>query len=92
MRRHLLYKENPNVAFTFSLENTFLFGSHFNASKPTLFFFHGWMGSVVHGLIPSKAEDYLVGVSVSAMSRTLARTLRYQVSLLSCPWPSSFIA
>jgi hypothetical protein len=69
MRRHLLYRENPNVAFTFSSENTSLLGSHFNASKPTLLYFHGWMGSVVHGLIPSIAEDYLVSVSISAMPR-----------------------
>jgi hypothetical protein len=87
MWRHFLCRENPNVAFTFSSENTSLLGSHSNASKPTLFYFHGWMGSVVHGLIPSIAEGYLVGVSIPAMSRFLARTLRYQVSLLSCPWP-----
>ena len=87
MRHHLLCRDNPNVVFIFSSEDTPLLVSHFNASKPTLFYFHGWMGSVIHRLIPSIAEDYLVGVStrISAMSRLLARTLRHQVPLLSCP-------
>ncbi|GFG35852.1 hypothetical protein Cfor_07260 [Coptotermes formosanus] len=61
-------RENAAIPFTLSSDNMTLLGSHFNASKPTLFYFHGWMGSVVHGLVPSVARDYLVSVDANAFS------------------------
>ncbi|PNF40159.1 hypothetical protein B7P43_G09764 [Cryptotermes secundus] len=64
--QYLLYtRSNPSTAFNFSSENTSLEGSYFDASKPTMFFFHGWRGSVIHSSHPSMASSYLVSVDAN---------------------------
>jgi hypothetical protein len=59
----LFHRSNPSIAFNVSSVNTSLEGSYFNASKPTMFYFHGWMGSAYQGYATLLAHAYLVSVS-----------------------------
>ncbi|XP_069679561.1 phospholipase A1-like [Periplaneta americana] len=61
----LITRYNPNTPFNVTAENMSLDGSHFNASKPTFFYFHGWVGSANNKVLYEIAPAYLVSVDAN---------------------------